>query len=103
MEEFKLMLTHILAKVDSIDSRLQDTNITLTRNTVIVDEHKLRSDRLELIQKDCRATCDINRDEVAESLSEIKFYFQVSAAVTAFIVGVIGVLAGLVQIKSVWF
>jgi hypothetical protein len=40
---------------------------------------------------------------VAESLAEIKFYFKASAAVTGFVVGVIGILAGIAQIKSVWF
>jgi hypothetical protein len=103
MEEFKLLLNHLMIKVDRLDSKIQENNIILARNTVSLEEHKRRTDIAESVQKECRATCDINREEVAESLAEIKFYFKASAAVTGFVVGVIGILAGIAQIKSVWF
>ena len=100
MEESKQLLRVLILKADKLDSRLNANNVTLAKLTCIVEEHQLRSSRMEGVQKACREKCDseIKATEAIVKRVDITLMkaYAMFKAVTVILSGIAGSVAVIV-------
>jgi hypothetical protein len=99
----------VIEQNEKINEKLASQNRTLDKLTYIVDEHQLRSTRLEGIQKDCREKCDADiviattmAEAAQKTLNDIKRIVKWFVWIFMILIAAIEINANIAQIWSVW-
>lgn len=99
----------VIDQNEKINDKLAVQNRTLDKLTIIVDEHQLRSTRLEGIQTDCRNKCDADiaiatsmAEAAQNTLNDIKRIVKWFVWIFMILIAIIEINANIAQIWSVW-